>query len=278
MNFADVARGATIATLRAFSDEKQAAGNFDFLSWTRERFGNGAGLRLWLSGSKIEGIAERVVRVPLPTQYGDRSVSLRIGTTDIEVYRQVFDAQEYAFEVAPAPEFVIDAGGHLGMTSMYFAMKWPNAQIVTIEPDRCNWTLARRNLAPYKNVTLIRGALWPRDAHLGIGNPDASPWGYRMVEDLGATFAGAPDNGLSVPGFTFERLLRHFGRERADVFKLDIEGSEVDVLPTVDMSRVGIFACEVHDHKQPGCMDAMLKASPGWNEHVHGTTHIRRRP
>jgi FkbM family methyltransferase len=258
---------------------ERAAAVADFLSWAKDRFGARRALQL-LAGSKAHiaanGHRTRVARVPLPAEFGPHDVRLRIDTSDPTVYEQIFLEQEYRLDDVD-PEFILDAGAHVGMTSMYFALRYPRAKIVAVEPDRDNWTLARENTAVFKNVTVLRGALWNREAHLGIGNPDASSWGFRMVEDLVAQYANRADCGLSIPGFTVSSLLEHFRAARIGIFKMDIEGSEVEVLPTVPMDRVDVLACETHDRYKPGCTEALRAATPGWREELRKDTHILRR-
>lgn len=244
-----------------------------FLMWARLRHGAPRAISLW---SQKQG---NLVRVPIPIA-PDRHVWVRMGTTDVNVVDQVFgtpdERPEYEFNYGN-PRFILDAGAHIGLASIYFALKYPDARIVAIEPDRGNWQLAKRNTAPFPNITVLRGALWNREAHLAIANPDDSPWGFRVMEDMTAKYSNPEDCGLPLPGFTVEGLRKHFGAERIDVFKLDIEGSEIEVLPTVDMSRVGILACETHDRERPGCTAALSEAARGWKREAQvGTTIILR--
>jgi hypothetical protein len=59
-----------------------------------------------------------VVRVP-----GQReTVSIRPGTTDEDVFREVFLAREYEIPLGE-PRFIIDAGAHIGLASVFFARR-----------------------------------------------------------------------------------------------------------------------------------------------------------
>jgi FkbM family methyltransferase len=259
------------------STKEHAKASYGFLYWARHRFGQLRGLWIWLTARHIEGIGT-VARVPLE----DTHVLLRIASTDNAVYDQVFLEQEYRFNADGLTTFILDAGAHIGLASLYFARRYPLARIIAIEPDRANWRLARLNTEGC-NVTVLRGALWNREAHLAIANPDGSPWGYRVVEDLTGTYASKDDCGLSLPGFTIEGLRTHYKAERIDIFKMDIEGSEVEVLPTVDMSRVGVLACETHDNVRPGCSSTLREVAAGWRRDNDGpawdsgVTHVLRR-
>ena len=56
------------------------------------------------------------------------------------------------------------------------------------------------------------------------------------------------DNWVEAPGRTVQSLMLEFGDERIDLLKLDIEGAEYEVLPTIDLRGLGvrIFATQLH--------------------------------
>lgn len=277
MSIKSAIHSLALSLLSLGSTKEHARASYGFLYWARHRFGQLKGLWIWLTARHMEGIG-KVARVPL----ADTHVLLRIASTDNAVYDQVFLEQEYRFNADGLTTFILDAGAHIGLASLYFARRYPSARIVAIEPDRANWRLAKLNTEGC-NVTVLRGALWNREAHLAIANPDGSPWGYRVVEDLTGAYASKDDCGLSLPGFTIEGLREHYKAERIDIFKMDIEGSEVEVLPTVDMARVGVLACETHDDVRPGCSLTLRQKAVGWRRDNDGpawdsgVTHVLRR-
>ena len=56
------------------------------------------------------------------------------------------------------------------------------------------------------------------------------------------------DTWVEAPGRTIPSLMREFGDERIDLLKLDIEGAEYEVLPTIDLVGLGVrvFATQLH--------------------------------
>jgi FkbM family methyltransferase len=62
--------------------------------------------------------------------------------------------------------------------------------------------------------------------------------------------AGLYESGdfIEVPGRTLPSLMAELGDERIDLLKLDIEGAEYEVLPTIDMRALGVkvFASQLH--------------------------------
>lgn len=56
------------------------------------------------------------------------------------------------------------------------------------------------------------------------------------------------DRYVEVPGRTLEGLMRELGDERIDLLKLDVEGAEYGLLPTLDLRGLGVqvFSMQVH--------------------------------
>jgi len=56
------------------------------------------------------------------------------------------------------------------------------------------------------------------------------------------------DRYIEVPGRTLESLMTELGDDHIDLLKLDIEGSEYDVVPALDLRAlgVGVFATQLH--------------------------------
>ena len=78
--------------------------------------------------------------------------------------REIFTQDLYHFEtVQPAP-FIIDAGAHIGLSTLYFKMLYPSSRIIAIEPHPENFKILEKNI--YENqiegVTLVQAALSDR--------------------------------------------------------------------------------------------------------------------
>ena len=65
-------------------------------------------------------------------------VFLRIDTSDFCAYRDVLAFQTKSYDPGIsnfAPKIIVDAGAHIGMASIFFALKYPAARIFAIEPE-----------------------------------------------------------------------------------------------------------------------------------------------
>jgi FkbM family methyltransferase len=180
--------------------------------------------------------------------------------SDPWVLRGVFGAQHYEIALRDPPQLIIDGGANVGYAAVYFANKYPNAQIIAIEPDPENCALFHKNCASYPNVELIQGALWTTSADLVIENSTAESWAFRVVEAPSST-------DRSFKGFTVADILRRSGKQQIDLLKLDVEGSEKQLFSSNYESWIGHvrnLVIEVHDHD---CRDAVFTATNG-----HGFT------
>jgi FkbM family methyltransferase len=185
------------------------------------------------------------IRVP-----GTGSISLRPGS-DWNVFNQVIIDQEYKLPEDVRPRFIIDAGANIGLTAAYFAARYPDAVIYAIEPEPANFAMLERNTAGFANVRRYHGAIWSHSAaSLAITNPSAASWCFTVAEGSGTT-----------RGLTIGSLLDESGFDRIDVLKLDVEGSELEVLRDPDcpkwLHRTDLLLIELHDPLKRGCSMAL---------------------
>jgi FkbM family methyltransferase len=150
-------------------------------------------------------------------------VHLRIDTSDFCAYRDVLIFRSKSYDPGIpgfSPNIIVDAGAHIGMASVLFALKYPTARIIAVEPEPSNFAVLIRNTAPYKTITPIRAALWREDGEVTLGASNAHPKGaFQVVE-----------NGQQrVRAITLGTLMRETGMDSIDLLKVDIEGAEVEV-------------------------------------------------
>jgi FkbM family methyltransferase len=83
------------------------------------------------------------------------------------------------------------------------------------------------------------------------------------------------DNWVEAPGRTLPSLMREFGDERIDLLKVDIEGAEYEVLPTIDLRGLGvrIFATQLH---HTGSVTDAVRLIEGLR--AHGFRLVAERP
>jgi len=216
-----------------------------FMSWYRERFGFLPAVLKYIALCK-----NRIGTAPNPLTGG--VVYLRPGTADQDVYHQIFVTREYDIDLG-APLFIVDAGAHIGLSSVFFVSKYPKATVIAIEPEPSNFDVLLRNVENYSNIKPIRAGLWSRKAHLSIQDSNVATWSFRVSED---------SSGSGIPAIGIQDVITDFNMDRIDVLKIDIEGSEIEVLnhSKAWIDAVKTLIIELHDRFRPGCAEALQKA------------------
>lgn len=206
-------------------------------------------------GTMVMGLA-KVLRKPLIMTVQSATlahpVHLRARTSDLMVYQEVIVHDQYGCDLPENPKVIVDVGANIGLTSAYFASRFPGARILAIEPEEDNFRLLRQNLRRYRNVQPIRAALWSSNARVDVRDVGTGSWAFQVEESL----AG------SVPAITLSTLLKENSVSYVDVLKIDIEGAEIEVFRETPgwLPKVGLLIIELHDHLKKGCSTIVCRA------------------
>lgn len=221
-----------------------------YLSWYRNHFG---AFRALVAYARMLG-AGGLASAPNPVDAG--KVFLRPGTSDLNVYDEVFIGREYELELGQ-PQYIVDAGAHVGLAAAYFASRYPEATVIALEPEPRNFRVLQRNARSYPNIKPVNSGVWGRRASLRIENPDDATWSFRVCED---------SSGRGIRAVGVADIVAEHGLQRIDVLKLDVEGSEIEVMNTHDawLDKVGTLIIELHDRFRPGCSEALEAALQGY--------------
>ena len=201
------------------------------------------------------------------------SFRLREGTTDLYTFTDVFlqDSIELFVASSSKPLRIIDCGAHIGCASVFFALRYPESQIVSVEPDEENFALLCHNVQEFDNISPINAAVWDRPAMVGIANPGTNPTGRYVQEATNA-------NHSDLRGLTIPQILEMTGFDRIDILKLDIEAAERRLFSSPHchewLSKVSILIVELHDRLLSGCSRAMFRALDRYNYEPTGRAHV----
>lgn len=193
-------------------------------------------------------------------------IYLRLPSSDIDVYKQVLRDREYAFSVNRDPAFVVDAGANIGLTSVYLANQFPNARILAIEPEKSNFEVLLKNVAPYPNIIPFQGALWAESAELNVVNPGKGNWGFR-IDPQDGNHSNQQSTNQKIQSITVDAILHHYGLDQISIFKIDIEGAELEVFRNSAswIDKVDSCIIELHEHIRPGCNRSFHVATSGFD-------------
>ncbi len=221
----------------------------------RAMLGGYRGVSLYLAGRLRPKAAAR--RVTLMAPGIDLPITVRLGTSDLIVFEDIFVKREYDWTFSAAPQLILDAGGHIGLSAAYFAVRYPEATIIAIEPDADNFDLLKVNTAHFPNVHAIRAALWHESGRISLRDPGLGSWGFQVA----AADKPGPPTDL-VRAITIPEIIEEFGLGRIDLLKIDVEGSEKEIFAgcATWLSKVDVICIELHDRLKEGCSSVFYQA------------------
>jgi FkbM family methyltransferase len=135
------------------------------------------------------------------------------------VLHEIFLSDCYA---VPTPlsdrvRVVVDLGANVGLTTLYYARRFPEARFVCVEPDPENMRLLRGNVASLGEQVLVLEAAVSDVAELAAFEATGWSWGRQLTPGRPTA---AQVRCLTVPG-----VLAAAGVSRVDLLKVDIEGA-----------------------------------------------------
>jgi FkbM family methyltransferase len=173
-----------------------------------------------------------IINVEGDEDIGDFSVLLRHNTSDFRVFNQVMLDKEYKaladyvnkYIPSYSVKYIIDAGGNIGLTTLYLKKRFHRAHIVSIEPDGKNLSALQKNvrLNRLTNVSWLKAGLWGKGEELTIDRSfrDGREWSIALTSanNIAAT--------ATLKGMTVENIMHKFSFPYIDILKIDIEGAE----------------------------------------------------
>jgi FkbM family methyltransferase len=170
--------------------------------------------------------------------------------TDLKTFWQVFLRRVY--RVQAADRIILDVGANIGLFTLYAARRAPQARVFSFEPFPATFS---RLLATVRDHHLDARVTCLNYAATGAGGVRVMRDG--LVPSQRRTLASPSVNGIpgiQVLGKTLEAMLDENDLPRVDVLKMDIEGSEYEVLLSTSqkvLTRINRIALEYHGDSGP---------------------------
>ncbi|KAE8372301.1 S-adenosyl-L-methionine-dependent methyltransferase [Aspergillus bertholletiae] len=169
------------------------------------------------------------------------------------IYNEIFQAHEYDVATLGKAPFIIDVGANIGLFTLYMKEKYPLAKILAFEPAPENFEALNRNLAFHMVATAVAypyalGAeagsapltYFPNVPGNSTLNMEEKKCHIELFrEKYSVTFADDMFGGareIVVPVNRLSYFLDRFHSEIdvIDLLKIDVEGTEMEVLGGID--------------------------------------------
>jgi len=145
------------------------------------------------------------------------------------------------------PRVIIDAGANIGLATLIFLHSYEKSHVVSIEADTNTFRYLKKNIQANKlehRVKLINAALSDKDTkkiYFYTSNKAGS-----LVSSLSSKRGGK--KRVATKNIKLSSITKNF--KMVDILKLDIEGSETDVINDLskkdELKKINSFLIEYH--------------------------------
>lgn len=183
---------------------------------------------------------------------------IRSGESDVAAVRQVFRDGGYAIDfsspagsrifgryeeilAAGKTPVIVDAGANIGAATLFFQSQFPQAHIVSIEPEPGNLKILQKNTAGCSHVHIMHAAIGSTDGFVSVIN-DGLGWSARTERST-----------TGLPIITMKRALSVVPNSLPLIVKIDIEGFESDLFSdNIEwLDETFVVHIEPHDYAMP---------------------------
>ena len=165
--------------------------------------------------------------------------------------RELRRIRDHSFwdNVGDAPTLV-DLGANVGRFAKEFLNVYPMAQVVLVEGDPYLTAILQRTFARVAQVRLFCGLVGATSAKSASFNLCKVPEGNSVFSGFSESWAPGESRTIQVEMVSLPALLKLAGCQCVDLLKVDIEGSEWDMLDALtadDACLIQQISVEFHD-------------------------------
>ena len=212
---------------------------------------HGLSLRTWLASTAL---ARQVMRFQMRDGSAINSRIVDAGALLSVHMDSDYDIPGVAWSAART---IVDIGAHVGCFTVWAARRAPHARLLAVEPNPETFQLLVQNIRSNgleDRVVAINAAV---GVEAGTAQLDF------VAHSLGTRIAVSAGDGVRVRVQTLGGLLAEASVSQIEMLKMDCEGMEYSILPTLGMKGldvIGALACEYHPEPghNPSELDAIL--------------------
>jgi len=199
------------------------------------------------------------------------------GASMLHSWQEIFADEVYRFIPNNSKPYIIDGGANIGLSTLYFALRHPQCRIDAYEADPQIFQVLQQNIAAHRpqlkaNIQLHQQALWHSNTQLTFHEEGALAGS--VVSDFGRT-----GKTQTVPAINIGQLLL----QPVDFLKLDLEGAENELLPTLQpaLPNIDYLFVEYHSlQEQPQRLGQLLLmlSNAGFRYHIREAARLAPHP
>lgn len=179
--------------------------------------------------------------------YLDHTVQVNDGPNFYTLYKDIVVRRIYHFEAVRSDPRILDCGGNIGLSILYYKHVYPRARVVGFEPDPAIFPLLERNIREngVEGVELHHAAVAGRSGSMTFWSDGryGSCLGEYLPSDAGSGWARC-----DVPCIALDEHLA----EPVDYLKMNIEGAEWETLAACGERLRQVREMVIEYHHLPG--------------------------
>lgn len=167
----------------------------------------------------------------------------------ISLFDEIFVKEIYDFKTAKSSPAIIDCGSNIGMSVIYFKIKYPNSEIIAFEADKKSFLTLEKNVREngMANVKIVNAAVYDKSKNLPFFIEKSRKGSLSSSLTRRITEFGGIVEKIIVPSVKLSEYIK----DKVDLLKIDIEGAETIVMTEIveKLNLVDEIFIEYHNNK-----------------------------
>lgn len=181
----------------------------------------------------IKRLAKRVIRL----KYKGTDLYVRLFSRDLDFLESIYIGRysqggwQGEYDLGGGEKdclAYLDLGANIGLFTVMFAKQNPDKQFISVEPEKSNFQLLRKNTKTLKNVICINRGVWYRNTYTRIHESDVLVGIGKTPSEGGFYIEECDKESSDAKTVTIDCILKKYGLKDVLV-KMDIEGAEYGI-------------------------------------------------
>ena len=140
----------------------------------------------------------------------------------------IFHMSYPKIELANSNSIILDIGGNIGSSAIYFHQLYPNSTIYVFEPDDISYKTLLKNIDPFKNIKSYNIGLFNEDKFLKLHRCPFGSSGNSVYLDPSISY-----ETIDIELKKASSVIVDYKLQNANILKVDTEGCEVPILQDI---------------------------------------------
>lgn len=159
--------------------------------------------------------------------------------SDLSIIEEMFVMEEYKIENIN-PSIIFDIGSNVGLSAIYFSLKYPDSKIYAFEPNKKTFLKMKRNVDSFDNIEIFNWAVADHDGQVEFFENERSMSSSIIKRSEG-------QEAVLVDCYKLDSIFEKLNINKVDLLKFDVEGFEYNIFNKfTQWNKVNYFIGEVH--------------------------------